>query len=406
MKNIEQLWKNRTEAYFAELRKYLRYMLNDHLLFVLVFALGAGLYYYSGWVKTLDHTFPAPLIMAATLGALLAWSPVNTLLMRADTVFLLPLEEKMGTYFQKAIRSSFFSQMYWLVAGLAFFMPMYTQVRGGAASSFLLWLAVLLLLKRWNLQLRWYVLKQQEKESHLVDLAIRFILNALLLYFLFSDVSFVFVLVVAAVLAGYGLYFRAASQRLALKWETLVHLEEKRMAAFYRLANLFTDVPHLKGTVKRRQWLDPLLGRLPFSQSSAFNYLFRRAFIRMNEYFGLFMRLTVIAALLIDFSDQELLQLIVALLFIYLTGFQLLPLIRRHDLKVWLSLYPLPASEKRKALLSLLFRLLGLQAVVFGAAAGISQSVAQGGIVLGASLCWVFLFVKVYAPSRLKRMEK
>ena len=43
---------------------------------------------------------------------------------------------------------------------------------------------------------------------------------------------------------------------MGLKWDLLIAQEEKRMASFYRLANLFTDVPKLKDTVKRRKWLD------------------------------------------------------------------------------------------------------------------------------------------------------
>ncbi|WP_203364147.1 ABC transporter permease [Bacillus sp. REN10] len=406
MKNIEQLWTNRLQSYYGELRKYLRYMLNDHLLFVLVFGLGALLYYYSGWVKTLDETFPAPIIMAVTLGGLLAWSPVYTFLMRADTVFLLPLEEKMNGYFQKAIRTSFFSQIYVLIAALAFFMPMYAQVKGGSAQSFFLGLLVLLALKLWNLHVRWYVLKQQERESHWSDLAIRFILNGVLLYFLFSSSNLFFVVAVAVMMIGYFIYFKKAAERMTLKWEILVDLEEKRMAAFYRFANLFTDVPHLKGTVKRRQWLDPTLGRLPFSQTSTYAFLFRRTFVRMSEYFGLFVRLTVIAALVIGFSDQMILQLIIALLFIYLTGFQLLPMIRRHEMKIWVSLYPVPSVEKRKALLRLLSNLLIMQAIIFGAIAVISQTLMQGGVVLVAGLFWAVVFIKLYAPSRLKKMEE
>lgn len=406
MKNIEQLWKNRLDSYYGELRKYLRYMLNDHLLFVLVFGLGALLYYYSGWVKTLDDSFPAPLLMAVTLGALLAWSPVYTFLMRADTIFLLPLEEKMNSYFQKAIRTSFFSQIYLLIAGMAFFMPMYAQVKEESAQSFLLCLFVLLGLKIWNLHIRWYVLKQQERESHRVDLVIRLILNGVLLYFLFSSSNLLFVAAVAVIMIGYFLYFKKAAERLTLKWETLVDLEEKRMAAFYRLANLFTDVPHLKGTVKRRQWLDPLLRKLPFSQTSTYAFLFRRTFVRMSEYFGLYVRLTVIAALVIGFSDQAILQLIIALLFIYLTGFQLLPMIRRHEMKIWVSLYPVPTAEKRKALLQLLRGLLMKQAIIFGGVTTISQTLAQGGLVLIAGLLFAVFFTKLYAPSRLKKMEE
>ncbi|KAB7704954.1 ABC transporter permease [Bacillus aerolatus] len=406
MKTIDQLWKSRIEAYYKELRKYLRYMLNDHLLFVLVFGLGAVLYYYSGWVKTLDETFPAPLVMAVILGALLAWSSVYTFLMRADTVFLLPLEERMAPYFRKAIFTSFISQSYLLIAVLALFMPLYMQVRGGSMQSFFLWVIILAVMKGWNLIVRWHVLKIQEKESRQIDWIVRFALNGLLLYFVFSGASILFILIVAALMAAYLAYFKKIFKRMALKWETLVQLEEKRMAAFYRLANLFTDVPHLRGTVKRRKWLDGLLGSVPFDSAGTYTYLFRRTFVRMNEFFGLYIRLTVIAALIIGFSDQAILQLIISWLFIYLTGFQLLPMIRRHEMKIWVSLYPVAEERKSTSLLSLIGRLLFVQAIIFSAAAWAGHSITHAGIVLAAGLAFAFFFAKVYAPSRLNKLVR
>ncbi len=64
MKTINELWKERVQAYITELQKYMKYMFNDHLLFVLIFGGGAALYYYSQWVKTLPTSFPAAIIMA------------------------------------------------------------------------------------------------------------------------------------------------------------------------------------------------------------------------------------------------------------------------------------------------------------------------------------------------------
>lgn len=406
MKQVEELWRSRITAYYTELRKYLRYMLNDHLLFVLVFGLGAALYYYSGWIKTLDETFPAPLVMAIFLGALLSWSPVYTFLMRADTVFLLPLEEKMAPYFRKAIWTSFISQSYLLIAVLAVFMPLYTQVRGGSMQIFFFWLLLIAMIKVWNLTVRWHVLKIQEKESKQIDLGIRLALNVLLLYFIFAGASILFTIAVAVVMAAYYMYFRKVSRQMSLKWEMLVELEEKRMAAFYRLANLFTDVPHLRGTVKRRKWLDKLLGNVSFNPDGTYTYLFRRTFVRMNEFFGLYVRLTVIAALIIGFSGQAILQLIIALLFIYLTGFQLLPMIRRHETKIWVFLYPVAPERKSTSLHDLISRLLLLQAAVFSLAAWAGHSLGQGGIVLVAGVAFALFFAKIYAPARLNKIVR
>lgn len=40
MRQIENLWQERMQAYTKELRRYFKYMFNDHLLFVLIFGGG------------------------------------------------------------------------------------------------------------------------------------------------------------------------------------------------------------------------------------------------------------------------------------------------------------------------------------------------------------------------------
>ncbi|MGJ0467560.1 ABC transporter permease, partial [Listeria monocytogenes] len=89
------LWKERFSAYTTEVMRYLRYMFNDHLLFVLVIGLGAGIFYYAGWVKTLEPTFPVIPLMVILLTASIAVSPVATLLKKPDIVYLIVQEKAM-----------------------------------------------------------------------------------------------------------------------------------------------------------------------------------------------------------------------------------------------------------------------------------------------------------------------
>ena len=68
------------------------------------------------------------------------------------------------------------------------------------------------------------------------------------------------------------------------------------MMRFYRFANYFTDVPHLKGSVSRRGWLGFLL-RPPNLKGPMQKYLVKRNFIRTDDIFWLWVRLTVITIL-------------------------------------------------------------------------------------------------------------
>jgi ABC-2 type transport system permease protein len=405
MRSIKEIWKRRVTEYNAELRKYLRYMFNDHLLFVLIFALGGGAFTYNQWVDTLDSSFPAAVIMAVLLGMILSWSPVYTFLREADTVFLLPLEGRMKNFFQKGIWVSFISQSYILLLVLAAMMPMYVKVTGRGFQSFFLILAVLLLLKIWNLYVRWYTLKNQERETHMVDYIIRFALNTVFLYLLLDEADIWLIAAAGIILLGYLFYFRASVKEKSLKWDVLISLEEQRMLLFYRLANMFTDVPKLKGKVHRRKWLDVLMNMVKYDQKQTFKFLYMRSLIRTSEYFGLYIRLSLIAMVILFVNDSIWLNLAIGLLFMYLTGFQLIPMFKRFDYKIWVSLYPVASAIRKQSFQHVVLWSLIFQAVVFSLTLLVSGQVLSAIVLLGGGLVFSYGFSAVYLLQRLKKFE-
>ncbi|WP_456271906.1 ABC transporter permease [Bacillus sp. AK031] len=405
MKSIEEIWKRRVTEYNAELRKYLRYMFNDHLLFVLIFALGGGAFTYNQWVDTLDSSFPAAIIMAVLLGIILSWSPVYTFLREADAVFLLPLEGRMKSFFKKGIWVSFISQSYVLLLVLAAMMPMYVKVTGRGFQSFFLILAVLLLLKIWNLYVRWYTLKNQERETHLVDYIIRFALNTVFLYLLLNEAAIGLIAAAAVILLGYLFYFMASVKDKSLKWDVLISLEEQRMLLFYRLANMFTDVPKLKGKVHRRKLLDVLLNMVKYDQKETFKFLYMRSLIRTSEYFGLYIRLTLIAMVILLLNDSLWLNLAIGLLFMYLTGFQLIPMFKRFDYKIWVSLYPVASTIRKQSFQQVVLWSLIFQSVLFSLTLLVSGQLIPALVLLGSGLAFSYGFSAFYLLQRLKKFE-
>ncbi|RIW35357.1 ABC transporter permease [Bacillus salacetis] len=405
MRNIDEIWKKRVVEYNAELRKYLRYMFNDHLLFVLIFALGGGAFTYNNWVSTLDSSFPAPLIMAVILGLILTWSPVYTFLREADAVFLLPLESRMKSFFRKGIWISFLSQSYILLLVLAAMMPMYVKVTDQGFQSFFIILALLLALKVWNLYVRWYTLKNQEREAHFVDYLIRFAMNGVFLYLVLHQASVVLIAAVALILLGYLVYFSSSVKRKTLKWDVLISMEEQRMLLFYRLANMFTDVPRLKGKVHRRKWLDALVNAIPYDGKQTYKFLYIRALLRTSEYFGLYIRLSLIAMVLLYFSDSLWLIILTGLLFMYLTGFQMIPMFKRFDYKIWVSLYPVPEKIKKQSFLQVVQWSLIAQAILFSLAPALNGQLLEALMLLVAGILFALAFSTIYLTQRLKKFE-
>ena len=252
----KKLWKDRSGHRLKEFGVYLRYILNGHLVVVMLFLIGTAAFYYQNWISTLSAEFPAAIIIALLLGVFLTHSPVYTFLLEADQVFLIPLETKLKGYFFRAGLVSLVFQGYIVLMVLAILMPMYAHVSANGFKSFFIFLIVLLIIKAWNIAVNWRIHYYVQPSVYVWDMIVRFFINAIFTFLLFNNANVLFLIIFIFIMAAYYQSFFMRTKKMGLKWDLLITQEEKRMASFYRLANLFTDVPKLKDTVKRRKWLD------------------------------------------------------------------------------------------------------------------------------------------------------
>ncbi|WP_338470503.1 ABC transporter permease [Niallia sp. XMNu-256] len=395
------LWKERFSRTSKELSRYLRYIFNGHLVIVFIFLIGTAAFYYQEWLKMIPETFPAGVIMAVIMSLLLTYSPIYTFMSDADRIFLLPLETKLNNFFKKSILISFFMQVYLLLVGLAVLMPMYAAVNEGRFNSFIPFLVIILVAKALNLWIRWFVQYDGEVRGHWVDSIIRLLVNFVFLLFLFSNASVYLIGVPIILLVGLLFYYHNQSKNKGLKWEFLIEQDERRMTGFYRLANLFTDVPKLKNKVKRRKWLDALLARIPFQQEQTFSYLLGRTFLRSGDYFGLFIRLTAIGAIMIYFLTFGIGQIILMILFLYLTGFQLIPLWKHHQNHAMLELFPISDKNKKESFLKILRNVLVLQVIVLSVIILIKGDWLAAVIAVLAGGIFTLYFVYFYSKRKI-----
>lgn len=398
----KKLWKVRASHRLKELGVYLRYIFNGHLVIVLLFLLGMSAFYYQNWVKTIPSHYPAEIIMAVVIGLFLTYSPVYNFLLEADQVFLLPLEDRLKGYFLRSGITSLIFQGYILLMVFAAFMPLYARVSENGFQSFFLFFVLLLVLKAWNLVVGWRIQYYVETSVYLSDMLVRYLLNAAFTFLLFSQANVLFLLICSLILAAYYRYFYIRTKSIGLKWDILIGQEEKRMASFYRLANLFTDVPKLKDTVKRRKWLDLFINWIPFSQDKTYHYLFSRTFLRSSDYLGLFIRLTVIGAIALYYISFGLGQIMLVVLFLYLTGFQLLPLWNHHQNKLWVDLYPVSPKYKKAAFHYILMVIMVIQSLLFTIIIALKGEWLTSLYILISGILFSYLFVYVYSKNRLK----
>jgi ABC-2 type transport system permease protein len=396
-----KLWRERFGRTSKELGRYLRYIFNGHLVVVFIFLLGSGAYYYQDFVKSLSPDFPIEIIMSVTIAILLTYSPIYTFLLDADRIFLLPLENKLSSYFRNSMLVSLGLQIYLLLMLLALLMPMYSQVNQEGFGDFFLFLLIITLIKGWNLLVRWQIQYFVETSVQIIDSFVRYWLNAIFLYFLFSGES-IYMAVLGGLMVFLFVYFRNQIPSKGLKWERLIELEEKRMTSFYRIANMFTDVPKLKDRVKRRKWLDGILNLLSYKQELTYLHLYIRTFFRAGDYLGLVFRLTVIGSGALFLVSNGIGQVVIVVLFLYLTGFQLLPMWNHHQNKIWVSLYPLEEGFRERAFNRLLLTILLVESVTFTLMLIGNGDLSTILLAFVSAIAFTYYFVFFYSKKRLK----
>lgn len=395
------LWQKRLSDYLKEITKYLRYIFNDHLVLVMVFMLGAIGLYYSQWIKTLGPSFPVNPIMIVILVLVLSLTQVNTLLKAADMVYLTVMETRMKVYFKKAIVTSFFTQLPLVWVAFIVLLPMYTKVMPLTGWQVLVILVYLTLIKGWNILMWWFIHKQPHRlKGNIVIWFVNAVTVALVVLFPVWWMFVLLVLVAVAVLLG----TIKAGSHCYIKWDVLISKEEARLNRFYRFANMFTDVPHLKNTTKKRQWLNWCYKGIPFAQKKAYTYLWRRAFIRTDEFSGLFVRLTLIGLLITIFMSNTIMAVLVLLLFSYLTAFQMLPMIRLYELHPMRLLYPVPLMNYQRSFVQLLRSLMAIQTVLFITVVFITFNISAALWMNVVLLLFYLFFNFIYAPSKIKKL--
>ncbi len=349
MKNLRELWGARFFNYMTEFQKYMKYVFTGHLAIVLVFAIGAAGYAYSEWLKDIPTNFPSLLIVSVFIAAALTYSPPITLLKPADAVYLLPLETKLKGYLSKALGWSVFSQLPLPYIFFIIALPLLSATDIGSKVAFI-WLALFIFAIKWLYVEVEYFVRHALSGAHIWrDRLFRFVLASLFIYLWFTA-YFYLVFGIAIMLGIYANYWRNAKDKKPFPYDHFIALEQNRMMRFYRFANYFTDVPHLKGSISRRAWLGFLMGSPKFGQAESQAFLVRRTFIRTDDIFWLWLRLTAISmlgALFISFP-------IVVVLFVgaltFASSIQLVYALRAGDEFRMDMLFPVKGNTRPNAI--------------------------------------------------------
>lgn len=365
MKNLRDVWSSRFMHYIGEVQKYMQFIFTGHIAIVLVFLIGAGGYQYSEWLKVVQTDFPAEIIIALIVGILLAFSRPTTLLREPDQVYLLPLESKMSQYFSKALAWTYWSQV-WIVAIVYIVcIPLLKAVTELTTIDIWTIFLLVIVLKYISVQGEFNYRYSERGNMVWVDKLIRAIVFAAAIY-LGLHAQLLLAVVVTVISVIYIIVFRKKSIGEPVPYEHFVKLEQNRMMSFYRFANYFTDVPHLHGSIRRRSWMDWLYKFVPYGKGNAQKYLVFRTFVRTDDHFYLWLRLTAISAIIAAFVDIPVVTWVAAGALSFATTIQLKQALLSSGEFRMDMLYPLPDNARQLAVKQIVRLAMITQAIIVG----------------------------------------
>ncbi len=403
---MKQVYQKRAQAHQKKMMRYLKYVFNDHFMLVCLFLLGGLSYSYSEAVKNVSTDFFWGKWLIATVFLLsLFLGKMATLAEEADKVFLLPKEREMPRYLQQAFKHSIGLPLLicFFVSGAS--MPLLIAVSGWTYAMFPFYFVLLLLLKISNLMVQTREVFQEIQLARQKSFGIWLIGSMISIFSSVFWVPWLGVLVALFLVVYQYQLLNQTFREATIDWEKMIKLEQARLRKIYQFIHLFTDVPGISTNVKRRKWLDFLVQPIKKNHANTYFYLYSRSFLRGTEYSGLFLRLVMIAAVIVLFLPEFWVALGIMCLFLYLIGFQLLPLYTQFDYMVMTRLYPVTLQQKKVAVEKLVGYLLSMAGIVFIVVSTIAlKSMAYFGIISATFVIEIFLFVKIYLPYRLRKL--
>lgn len=403
---VTSLFKQRNRIYHKQLSRYMKYVLNDHFVLAILLMLGAGGFGYSNYVQTLSAGAVVPrIVLLIVLTLAISSGSIATLVQSADVAFLLPMEDEVKKVIERDVWKSFILLAVPLSFISAAAMPLLVVTLQVEFQTWPVFLATILLLKLFELRGQYASFLEKDYTKRILLVSTGKILSLIgITTSIFVNIYAGLLLVIILVLFGTFYLKKLYRSNKSLQWTVVIEKEENRLQKLYRFINLFTEVSFLESHPNRLKWLDKWIQVQSRKNPGAHYYYIIRSFYRNQSYSGLVLRLTLIGSLLILFSSGMFLKLTLTILFLYLIGFQLIPIKQQFKQNFYFQLYPVEETGKIKSIQRLIAEVLLIVAVIF-ILINSTQDFYSTAVILVGSVLFIIGFIKYYLPKRLERME-
>lgn len=346
--------ERRSRFWGKEVLPYLGYVLQSGVAALMLFALIVFSAWYTSLVQHIPAGLPIRWIMLVLFVPLTVTSSFRTYLAPADTVFLLPQESRMKSYFQGSWTSGVVYKLLGLALIFLISWPIYVR-SDGQPKPFWLFLLVLIALKLLASYGCWKELRMVSRRAAFAYRVLRYVVLALCVAAWIwqpAGRSLIFIVLLAATYT--------AALRLPAKhpvaWERLIAQEKVHSGRVLMVLGWFVNVPGREQRVYARKWLSWAGNNIPWKPEAAYRYLLMKSFVR-SDILGIVLRVGILAAFLAWWQRGSNVGIGIYWFFVFLAGIQLSSLLRFHSESFWLHVYPIAPGSRRRNAIKLAFQI-------------------------------------------------
>ncbi len=391
--DVKSLWGLRVQEFYKKMFRYYSIIGANVVYFFLIIS-SIFIYYFHLFLQWIPPQISVEGLLSLFVTFILIQTKVRTFIKRADIVFLLPLEWELKPYFIKSLVYSFVIDVIKLLSFITVFLSLFLKTIYISLPILFFIIGIV----AYNIFMKW---NEQWLENHVqfvLHRLNRFFSIYLMSYFLFKN-EWIFEYVLMSVYFVYFIYF--IGKKRSLNWQWLIDEEERALLRNLKFINIFMDVPNLKRSFRNRRLLTMIVKRcIPYSQSSTFVYLFLHLFIRYNDYFYLYLRLTLIG-IFVNYAMPTS-GWIFNILILFMTGFQVIPL--QHEIKQSVLLYPIPKSQIKDSVLKIVLVILYAQFIILYFTMFIHASTNKVYFLVIGSL-FVYVYVYFFVSKKVNISE-
>jgi ABC-2 type transport system permease protein len=386
------------KAYRTGIRYTLLAISGNNLFGILLLLVGTALGYrfVLDWMKP---SYGALAGMAAIYAGVTYSSHVRTFLRSADMALLLPTPYPMMRYINHALGYSLVIQCVQASIWTTLLWPAVVRA-GGQPASLIVVLIGAAALKVWSVWMHWCSMGHPDRSLHSALHNIwRYLLLIAFWYGLLSGIPFI------SITSGVFMLINLTLVRhrpFHVPWLRLIEAERKRIRAYYTWLNWFVDIPYAEPEVQpRKVWVR--LWDLLFRQNrSAMLFLLARSWVRTGDEFGMFVRMTAFASILLAAIGWPWAIYLIYIGTPLIAGYLMVQWARRTTEPSFVRIMPIDRQQKRRAFAHLCSFALILQMVILTLCYMSFHGVSLRGIALfGAVMIWCLILGRLIYPRKV-----